>query len=189
MTCSPATRCACTRARSGCSSKACSSTSSPCRESRTCSSAARGCFSPPSPGRAGSGCSRWRSSIWRTRSRSTCPSRQAKQGRSDMPKYLSMGSYTVEGIKGVLKEGGTGRRKAVQAAIEAMGGKMEAYYFAFGESDVVVISDVPDNVTAAALAIGIGSTGTVSLKTTVLLTPEELDQATKKTIAFRAAGQ
>jgi uncharacterized protein with GYD domain len=106
-----------------------------------------------------------------------------------MPKYLSMGSYTVEGIQGVLKEGGTGRRKAVQAAIEAMGGKMEAYYFAFGESDVVVISDVPDNVTAAALAIGIGSTGTVSLKTTVLLTPEELDQATKKTISFRAAGR
>ena len=106
-----------------------------------------------------------------------------------MPKYLSLGSYTAEGIKGVLKEGGTGRRKAVQSAIEAMGGKMEAYYFAFGENDVVVISDVPDNVTAAALAIGIASTGTVSLKTIVLLTPEELDQATKKTVAFRAAGQ
>jgi len=106
-----------------------------------------------------------------------------------MPKYLSMGTYTVDGIKGVLKEGGTGRRKAVQSAIEAMGGKLEAYYFAFGESDVVVISDVPDNVTAAALAIGIGSSGTVSLKTTVLLTPEEVDQATKKTISFRAAGR
>ena len=106
-----------------------------------------------------------------------------------MPKYLSLGSYTAEGIKGVLKEGGTGRRKAVQAAIEAMGGKMEAYYFAFGENDVVVISEVPDNVTAAALAIGIGSTGTVSLKTIVLLTPEELDEATKKTVSFRGAGQ
>lgn len=106
-----------------------------------------------------------------------------------MPKYLSLGSYTVDGIRGVLKEGGTGRRKAVQTAIEAMGGKMEAYYFAFGEHDVIVISEVPDNVTAAALAIGIGSTGTVSLKTTVLITPEELDQATKKTISFRAAGQ
>lgn len=106
-----------------------------------------------------------------------------------MPKYLSLGSYTADGIKGVLKDGGTGRRKAVQSAIEAMGGKMEAYYFAFGENDVVVISEVPDNVTAAALAIGIGSTGTVSLKTIVLLTPEELDQATKKTVSFRAAGQ
>ena len=106
-----------------------------------------------------------------------------------MPKYLSLGSYTADGIKGVLKDGGTGRRKAVQSAIEAMGGTMEAYYFAFGENDVVVISEVPDNITAAALAIGIGSTGTVSLKTIVLLTPEELDQATKKTVSFRAAGQ
>jgi uncharacterized protein with GYD domain len=106
-----------------------------------------------------------------------------------MPKYLSMGSYTVDGIKGVLKDGGTGRRQAVKSAIEAMGGKMEAYYFAFGEADVVVISDIPDNVTAAALAIGIGSTGTVSIKTTVLLTPEELDEAAKKTVSFRAAGR
>jgi len=106
-----------------------------------------------------------------------------------MPKYLSLGSYTVDGIQGVLKDGGTGRRKAVQSAIEAMGGTMEAYYFAFGEHDVVVISDVPDNVTAAALAMGIGSTGTVRLKTTVLITPEELDEATKKTVAFRAAGR
>jgi uncharacterized protein with GYD domain len=106
-----------------------------------------------------------------------------------MPKYLTLGSYTADGIKGVLKDGGTGRRKAVQSAIEAMGGKMEAYYFAFGENDVVVISEVPDNVTAAALAIGIGSTGTVSLKTIVLLTPEELDEATKKTVSFRPAGR
>jgi uncharacterized protein with GYD domain len=106
-----------------------------------------------------------------------------------MPKYLSMGSYTSEGLKGLLKEGGTGRKKAVEAAIKALGGHLEAYYFAFGDSDVVVISDVPDNVTAAALAIGIGATGTVGVKTTVLLTPEEVDAATKKTMSFRAAGQ
>jgi uncharacterized protein with GYD domain len=106
-----------------------------------------------------------------------------------MPKYLSMGSYTSEGLKGLLKEGGTGRKKAVEAAIKALGGHLEAYYFAFGDSDVVVISDVPDNVTAAALAIGIGATGTVGVKTTVLLTPDEVDAATKKTLSFRAAGQ
>lgn len=106
-----------------------------------------------------------------------------------MPRYLSMGSYTAEGLKGLLKEGGTGRRKAVETAVKALGGHLEAYYFAFGESDVIAISDVPDNVTAAALAIGIASTGTVGLKTTVLLTPEEVDEATRKTLAFRAAGQ
>jgi uncharacterized protein with GYD domain len=106
-----------------------------------------------------------------------------------MPKYMSTGSYTVDGVKGVLKEGGTGRRKAVEAAIHAMGGRMEAYYFAFGESDVVVIAELPDNVTALALSMGIASTGTVGVKTTVLLTPEEVDQASKKTLSFRAAGR
>jgi uncharacterized protein with GYD domain len=105
-----------------------------------------------------------------------------------MAKYMSTGSYTVDGIKGVLKEGGSGRRDAVAAAIKAMGGQMEAYYFAFGENDVVVISDLPDNVTALALSMGIASTGTVGVKTTVLLTPEEVDKATKKTLSFRPAG-
>ena len=105
-----------------------------------------------------------------------------------MGKYMVTGSYTVDGIKGVLQEGGTGRRKAVEAAIKAMGGRLEAYYFAFGEYDVVTIADVPDNVTAAALSMGIAATGTVRTKTTVLLTAEEVDQATKKTLSFRAAG-
>jgi len=106
-----------------------------------------------------------------------------------MAKYLVTGSYTSEGLKGLLKEGGSGRRKAVEAAVKAMGGHLEAYYFAFGDNDVFTIVDVPDNVTAAALAIGISSTGTVGTKTTVLLTAEEIDQAAKKTLSFRPAGQ
>ena len=106
-----------------------------------------------------------------------------------MAKYLVTGSYTQEGLKGLLKEGGNGRRKAVEAAVKAMGGHLEAYYFAFGDQDVVTIVDIPDNVTAAALAIGISATGTVGTKTTVLLTADEIDQATKKTLSFRAAGQ
>jgi len=106
-----------------------------------------------------------------------------------MPKYLSLGSYTNEGLKGLLKEGGTGRRKAVEDAVKALGGHVEAFYFAFGEFDIAAITDVPDNVTAAALAVGIASTGTVNVKTVVLLTPEEVDQATKKTLSFRAAGR
>jgi uncharacterized protein with GYD domain len=106
-----------------------------------------------------------------------------------MPKYLVTGSYTAEGLKGVLKEGGSGRRQAVESAVKAMGGHLEAYYFAFGDNDVVSIVDVPDNVTATALSMGIASTGTVRTRTTVLLTPEEVDQATKKTLSFRAAGQ
>ena len=106
-----------------------------------------------------------------------------------MPKYMVTGSYTMDGLKGVMKEGGTGRRNAVESAIKAMGGRLEAYYFAFGEHDVVTIADVPDNVTAAALSMGIAATGTVRTTTTVLLTPEEVDQATKKTLSFRPAGK
>jgi len=106
-----------------------------------------------------------------------------------MPKYLVTGSYTAEGLKGVLKEGGSGRRQAVESAVKAMGGRLEAYYFAFGDNDVVSIVDVPDNVIATALSMGIAATGTVRTRTTVLLTPEEVDQAAKKTLSFRAAGQ
>ena len=105
-----------------------------------------------------------------------------------MPRFMVTGSYTSEGLKGLLKEGGSGRRKAVESAVKSMGGHLEAYYFAFGDHDVVSIVDVPDNVTAAALAIGISSTGTVGTRTTVLLTAEEIDQATKKSLSFRPAG-
>ena len=106
-----------------------------------------------------------------------------------MAKFLTLGNYTNEGLKGLLKEGGSARRKAVEDAVKAMGGRVEAFYFAFGDADVVAISDVPDNVTAAALAIGISATGTVNVKTVVLMTAEEVDQATKKTLSFRAAGR
>jgi uncharacterized protein with GYD domain len=105
-----------------------------------------------------------------------------------MAKYLLQGSYTVEGIKGVLKEGGSGRREAVSAALKGLGGKIESMYYAFGDTDVYVIIEAPDNVTTAALVMGIAATGTVAVKTTVLLSAEEMDQATKKTMSFRPAG-
>ena len=107
-----------------------------------------------------------------------------------MPKYMIQASYSVDGIKGVLKEGGTSRRTAVAAAIKSMGGTLEAFYFTFGDTDVVGIADVPDNVSAAAFSMGVAASGTLTgAKTTVLLTPEEIDQAAKKTMAFRAAGR
>ena len=105
-----------------------------------------------------------------------------------MPKYLIRGSYTVDGIKGVLKEGGTGRRAAVETAVKALGGKLEAFYFTFGAEDVVAIVDSPDNLTAAAFSMGVAATGTVRTTTTVILTPEEIDQAAKKTLSYRAPG-
>jgi uncharacterized protein with GYD domain len=106
-----------------------------------------------------------------------------------MAKYMIHGSYSVDGIKGVLKEGGSSRRAAVEAATKALGGKLEAFYFSFGKNDVVGIFDGPDNVTAAAFSMVIAATGTVRTETIVLLTPEEIDQAAKKTVGFRAAGQ
>jgi uncharacterized protein with GYD domain len=105
-----------------------------------------------------------------------------------MAKYLVEASYTVDGIKGVLKEGGTARRDAVAAALKGLGAKVDSLYYAFGENDVYVIVDAPDNVTAAAVAMGISASGAVKLKTTVLLTIEEIDQAAKKTISYRAPG-
>ena len=106
-----------------------------------------------------------------------------------MPKYLVQASYTSEGVKGVSKEGGSSRRAAVEKLAESLGGKVEAFYFAFGDTDVFVIADLPDNVSAAAVGLATNASGTVNVKTTVLLTPEEIDAAAKKQTAFRAAGQ
>lgn len=106
-----------------------------------------------------------------------------------MPKYMVTASYTLDGLKGLLKEGGTARRKAVEDAIKSMGGHLECFYYTFGEHDVFGIADIPDNVTAATFAMGIAATGTVRANTTVLLTPEEVDQATKKPMKFRGSGQ
>ena len=106
-----------------------------------------------------------------------------------MPKYLVQASYTLEGAKGLLKDGGSKRRAAVQEMLKGLGGTMEAFYYAFGESDAFVIAEVPDNVTATAMALAVNASGAVRAKTTVLITPEEVDQAIKKTVKYHAPGQ
>ena len=106
-----------------------------------------------------------------------------------MAKYLIHASYTAEGVKGLIKDGGSVRRAAAKAAIESLGGKLEAFYFAFGDSDVIAIFDAPDNVTMSALSLTVGSSGAVSTRTTVLLTPEEVDQVVKKTASYRPPGK
>ena len=105
-----------------------------------------------------------------------------------MPKMLIKASYTAEGARGLVKEGGTGRRAAVQKLIEAIGGKMEAFYFAYGESDAYVIVDVPNATDGIALSIAVNASGAVNLATIPLITPEEMDAACKKTVAYRAPG-
>ena len=105
-----------------------------------------------------------------------------------MPKYLFESHYTVDGAKGVAREGGSARRAATAKAIESAGGKLESFYFAFGGVDVFMIVDLPDNVSAAAAALAGIESGGMTTKTVVLLTPEEMDKAAKKTVAFRAPG-
>jgi uncharacterized protein with GYD domain len=105
-----------------------------------------------------------------------------------MAKYLITASYTADGAKGVLKDGGTKRRQAADAAIKSAGGKLEAFYFAFGENDAFVIVDAPDHATIASASLAINASGAVHTKTVVLLTPEEIDQASKKSTTYKAPG-
>jgi uncharacterized protein with GYD domain len=106
-----------------------------------------------------------------------------------MPKYLFEADYSVEGTKGLLKDGGSKRRAVVEQSIKSLGGKVEAFYFTFGTRDSITIVDLPDNVSAAALSLAISASGAVALKTTPLITAAELDEATKKKVAYRAPGR
>jgi uncharacterized protein with GYD domain len=105
-----------------------------------------------------------------------------------MPKYLVEARYTVEGAKGLVREGGSGRRAAVVKTVESVGGKVEALYFAFGDVDVYIVVDVPDNVSAAALSLAANQSGAIVSKTIVLLTPEEMDKSVQKAVSFRPPG-
>ena len=106
-----------------------------------------------------------------------------------MAKYLVQFSYTGDGVKGLLKEGGSKRRDAVDQLVRSMGGTLEAFYFSFGEYDGVCIVDGPDNIGTTAATLLVNASGAVRTMTTVLLTPEEVDQATKKTADYRPPGQ
>lgn len=105
-----------------------------------------------------------------------------------MPKYLWSGSYTAEGIKALMAEGGTARRTAISRLADSLGGRLDAMYFSFGSSDVFAIFDMPDNVTAAAVQLAVGSSGSIQGGVTVLITPEELDAATRKAPVYRPPG-
>jgi uncharacterized protein with GYD domain len=106
-----------------------------------------------------------------------------------MAKYLLQVSYTASGAQGVMKEGGSGRRDTIAKLLAEAGGTLDEFYFAFGEDDVYTIVDLPDHVTAAALSMTVSASGAASVKTTVLLTPEEIDQAAKRSVPYRAPGQ
>ena len=101
-----------------------------------------------------------------------------------MPKYLFEVSYTAAGAKGLIEQGGNARREAIRASVEQAGGKLEAFYFAFGGTDAYVIADHLDNVTAVAQALAVAASGAATLRTVVLLTPEEIDAASAREVQY-----
>jgi uncharacterized protein with GYD domain len=105
-----------------------------------------------------------------------------------MPKYLVEASYTVEGVKGIQSAGGSSRRDVIAALAESVGGQLESFYFAFGERDVYTVVDLPDNESATAVALTVNASGAVKVRTTVLVTPEEVDAAAKRSVEYRAPG-
>lgn len=106
-----------------------------------------------------------------------------------MAKYMYQASYTLEGVRGLLKETASGRRQAVATAIAALGGKLEALYFCFGSDDVILIMEMPDNTSAAGLAMTVAASGMVHGRLTPLLTVEEADKAMGVKAPYRAPGQ
>ena len=105
-----------------------------------------------------------------------------------MPKYLVEVQYSLDGAKGLMAEGGSSRVAASKTLIESLGGSLETFYFVFGEADAYIIADMPDNVSAAAAALAARASGGVVSRMVVLLTPEEVDAATKKPGNYRPPG-
>ena len=106
-----------------------------------------------------------------------------------MPKYLLKANYVGDGLKGLMKDGAAARRVAAEKLVASVGGTLEAFYFAFGEGDAYVIADVPDQASMAGIAMAINASGLVTVQTTVLITPDEVDAAIKKSPSYRAPGQ
>jgi len=105
-----------------------------------------------------------------------------------MPKYLVRASFTVDGIRGTLKEGGTARRAVVERLAQSTGSKLDLFYYAFGEHDLYAIFDAPDNISAATASVTVAAAGIAKVETIVLLTPEEMDEVAGKSVSYRAPG-
>jgi len=105
-----------------------------------------------------------------------------------MPKFLSLASYTPDGAKALAKAGGSKRRTAIEEMYKKLGGRLETFYYAFGDFDVVAIGEAPDHVTAAAMSLAINASGVAQTRTIVLITPEEMDEASKVSVDYRPPG-
>ncbi|MFY9914931.1 MAG: GYD domain-containing protein [Nocardioidaceae bacterium] len=104
-----------------------------------------------------------------------------------MPRYLFKATYTIEGAKGLLAEGGKARRDVIARAAESVGGRMETFDFAFGEHDVYLICEVPDHAAAAKVALTVKAAGGATVETVVLISPEEI-ASTADDVAYTPPG-
>ena len=105
-----------------------------------------------------------------------------------MPKYLFQANYTADGVRGLLKEGGSSRRRVFDEIASEQGGSLESFYYAFGGTDLYMTFDLPDTATAAAVSLSISAGGALSITTTQLISPEEIDEACGKTVTYRPPG-
>ena len=105
-----------------------------------------------------------------------------------MAKYLITANYNQSGLTGLLAEGGSSRRAALRSTIESLGGSLEALYYAFGDTDLYAIADLPDDASAAAFSLQVSAAGAINVELTVLVTPETVDEASKKELTYRAPG-
>ncbi|MDG6109577.1 GYD domain-containing protein [Dactylosporangium aurantiacum] len=105
-----------------------------------------------------------------------------------MPKYLFRSTYTTDGVRGLLDEGGTGRAKESERFLASLGGRLESFHFGFGGTDTYIVADLPDNAAAAAVCLTAAASGSVGSETVVLLTPEEIDEAVHQKVGFRPPG-
>jgi uncharacterized protein with GYD domain len=106
-----------------------------------------------------------------------------------MPKYLFSANYTAEGVKGVMKEGGSKRREAADQLVKSVGGKLESFYYAFGDVDAYGVVDLPDQASAVGLSLAVNASGTTTIRLVPLITVEEVDQGVKKTVQYRPPGR
>jgi len=105
-----------------------------------------------------------------------------------MSKFMLKASYNSDGVRGLIKEGGSKRRAVVQKMVEGIGGQLEAFYYAWGADDAFIIADLPDEKAGIALSLAVNASGAVRLTTIPLITPEEIDAAAKKTVKYKAPG-
>jgi uncharacterized protein with GYD domain len=105
-----------------------------------------------------------------------------------MRTYLWRVSYSATGTKGLLGEGGTSRRTAVEQLVGGLGGNIVAWFYAFGDDDLYVIANMPDDEAAAAVSLQVAASGAARIQTTVLLTAEQIDEAAKTSVSYRSPG-